>query len=92
MTQEQSDTISKLRDDNEKLRSDLSAVKQSIEDQEALKDEIKKLSDENLDLKKKIAEMNEAWANEKLAHADEIQKLQSENFDKLLQVIKAKSE
>ena len=35
MTQEQSDTISKLRDDNEKLRSDLSAVKQSVGDQEA---------------------------------------------------------
>lgn len=91
MTQEQIDTISKLKDDNEKLRTDLSDAKQSIIDQGALKDEIKKLSDENLDLKKKITEMNESWAAEKRAHADEIQKLQSENFDKLLQVIKAKT-
>lgn len=91
LTQEQSDVINKLRDDNEKLRTDLSAAKQSIVDQESLKDEIKKLSDENLELKKSITEMNESWAAEKRAHADEIQKLQSENFDKLLQVIRAKS-
>ena len=91
MTQEQSDTISELRDDNETLRTDLAAAKQSIEDQEELKKEIQKLSDENLQLRKEVTEMNESWAAEKRAHADEIQKLQAESFDKLLQIVRAKS-